>query len=219
MGETENYFPPIPAYDVDHEAYLNLNKVDWSVDPKQAALLIYDMQKWYVERYGAPGDLIPNINALRTAARDAGMPVIFAVADPVHHVAERGIALDMWGPGIGAAKDAEKGDDDMHPDLTPDPQDFILPKRKYDAFFETDFEAMLRRMNRTQLVICGNYANHGCMVTAVAAYIRNFRVFYTSDALGALDFASHDMAMRWVADVCGKICLTKDVVADIKNQE
>jgi len=92
-----------------------------------------------------------------------------------------------------------------------------VQKRKYSAFFETDLEALLRRTNRSQLIMTGNYANHGCMVTTVDAYMRNYKVFFMADALGATNGEAHDMALRWVADTCGQIALTGDVVAQLED--
>ena len=207
-------FPRIKPYDLDFDSYLALNRCDWRFDPTQAALLIYDMQKWYVDRYDDPSRLVENINRLRRVADSHEMPTLFAVADPVEHIAERGIARDLWGDGIGAGRNAATGGGEMHPELMPKPDDFIIKKRKYSAFFETDLEAKLRRMNRTQIVLCGNYANHGCMTTTVDAYMRNFKVFFVADALGAFDAVSHDMALRWVADVCGQITLTRQIAAE-----
>ncbi len=212
---TKRHFPSIPAYDLDYPSYLALNRCDWHVAPGDAVLLVYDMQKWYVDRYQDPSALIANIKALRRAAVGAGVPVVFACAEPVRHLAERGIAADLWGAGIGAAADGRPDDAEMHPELAPGDGDFIVRKRKYSAFFETDFEKLLRRINRSQIILCGNYANHGCTVTAVDAYMRNFKVFFVADALGAFDAASHDLALRYVADLCGQIALTETVIAEI----
>lgn len=215
MSATEQHFPKIKPYELDYVSYLSLNRSSWKVEPSQVALLIYDMQTWYVGRYEDPTSLITNIQKLRSAVDAVEAPTIFAAADPVRHVAERGIARDLWGDGIGSVRDAESDDDEMYPDLRPTPNNFIIHKRKYSAFFNTELEALLRRMNRSQIILCGNYANHGCMVTAVEAYMRNFKVFFVADALGAFDAASHDLALRWVADTCGQIALTADVETEL----
>lgn len=213
-----DHFPPIPAYDLDFAPYLALNKCAWRAAPAEAALLIYDMQNWYVDRYEDPSALIANIKALRRAAGAADVPVIFACAEPVDHIAERGLAADLWGPGIGAGADADDTGHQVHPELLPGDSDFVVRKRKYSAFFDTDLEKLLRRMNRTQIILCGNYAHHGCTITAVDAYMRNFKVFFVADALGAFDAASHDLALRYVADLCGQIALTDAVIAEITGR-
>lgn len=214
-NRTQDRFPKIAPYTLDYESYLALNRCAWSVDPSQAVLLIYDMQRWYVGRYENPEPLLTKIEAIRTAATRAGIPVIFAAAEPVRHVAERGIAADLWGPGIGSVTDARAEDEEMHPRLTPGRQDFIIRKRKYSAFFQTDLELLLRRLNRNQIILTGNYANHGCTVTAIDAYMRNFKVFFVADALGAFNAQSHDLALRYVADICGQIALADWVIKKI----
>lgn len=215
MSATEEHFPRIPNYELDFAAYRELNRCRWTVSPGDAALLIYDMQTWYVNRYENPSRLVGNIKRLKSAADKARVPTVYAVADPVHHVAERGIARDLWGEGIRAVKDAQSSGDRIYAELAPGEADFLIRKRKYSAFFETGLEALLRRMNRNQIILCGNYANHGCMTTAVDAYMRNFKVFFMADALGAFDAEAHDLALRWVADTCGQISLTEDVVAQL----
>ena len=215
MPSTDRHFPKIPDYQLDFAAYLELNRCSWSVEPPEVALLVYDMQTWYVNRYENPSRLVGNIQSLKSAADAVFVPTIYAEADPVHNVAERGIARDLWGDGIGAVQDDLSGDDQIYSDLAPSNSDFLIRKRKYSAFFETELEALLRRMNRSQIILCGNYANHGCMTTAVDAYMRNFKVFFIADALGAFDAAAHDLALRWVADTCGQLMLTEQAIAQL----
>ncbi len=215
MPSTDRHFPRIADYQLDFAAYLELNRCSWSVNPSEAALLIYDMQTWYVNRYEDPSRLVGNIRRLKSAADAVCVPSIYAEADPVRNLAERGIARDLWGDGIGAVQDAQSGDDQIYGELAPGNSDFLIRKRKYSAFFETGLEALLRRMNRSQIILCGNYANHGCMTTAVDAYMRNFKVFFVADALGAFDAAAHDLALRWVADTCGQLMLTEQAISQL----
>ena len=215
--QTGRFFPHIEPYEINAEDYLKLNKSKWTVSAAEAALLIYDMQNWYVDRYADPKPLLANIGRLREACTRAGMPVFFAAARKVRTLAERGIAYDLWGPGIGAVEDAEDEDDAFPSVLTPAPSDFVVPKRKYSAFYDTDFETLLRHTNRSQLIICGVYARHGCMITAVEAYMRNFKVFFVADALGDMSPEGHDMALRYVAEVCGQIAATDQIIDRLEN--
>ncbi len=219
MSSTEQRFPRIPDYELDFEAYLDLNRCNWTTEPAASALLIYDMQTWYVNRYEDPSRLVGNIQRLRSAADAAGVPTIYAEAEPVQNIAERGISRDLWGEGIGAVEDARANDTEIHADLAPRSQDLVIQKRKYSAFFQTELESLLRRMNRNQIILCGNFANHGCMTTAVDAYMRNIKVFFIADALGAFDAAAHDMALRWVADTCGQIMLTEQVTVQLDSRK
>lgn len=216
---TSRYFPRIEPYEIDAGDYLLHNKSSWTVSADDAALLIYDMQTWYVNRYDNPSPLMNNVGRLRKACTQAGMPVFFAAAQKVRHVAERGIAYDLWGPGICAVSDAKDEDDGFPPELTPSDSDFVVHKRKYSAFYDTNFENLLRSTNRSQLILCGVYAHHGCMVTAIEAYMRNFKVFFVGDALGDLSWEGHDMALRYVPEVCGQIALTDQVIEQIETKD
>lgn len=215
--QTERYFPRIEPYEINAGDYLKFNKSKWTVSADEAALLIYDMQTWYVDRYDDPGSLLTNIGRLREACSRAGLPVFFAAAQKARTRAERGIAYDLWGPGIGKVSDAANGDDGFPPELTPGAGDSIIHKRKYSAFYETDFEEQLHRAGRTQLILCGIYAHHGCMVTAIDAYMRNFKVFFVGDAIGGLSWESHDLALRYVPEVCGQIAVTEQVIDRLEH--
>ena len=61
--------------------YGNANRIA-SLNPQETALLVVDMQKFYLEPTStnfcpAAVDLIPNINALASAFRDVDAPVIW----------------------------------------------------------------------------------------------------------------------------------------------
>ena len=105
----------------------------------------------------------------------------------------------------------------MHPVLAPGPHDFVVLKRNYSAFFKTSLDALPHGMNRPQLIMTGNDANHGCMVTAVDAYLRNLTVFFMADALGETGADGHDLALRWVAGTCSQIARTTDVVGPLEK--
>lgn len=98
-------------------------------------------QRRHVKRCEDSVPLGRNVRCLRAAAEKAQVPAIFVVTDPVHHVAEQGIAGDLGRAGIGAVKAVGAADDEMHPDLSPGPCDCIVIKRTYTAFFKTDLKA------------------------------------------------------------------------------
>ena len=80
-----------------------INKVNWSFAPERAALLIHDMQDYFVGFYGEESplvdQLVSNIRRLRAFFRAHGAPVIYT-AQPIEQSDEdRGLLNDMWGSG------------------------------------------------------------------------------------------------------------------------
>ena len=210
-------FPVSSVYPLPGRETLALNKADWEIDPRRCALLVHDMQNFWVDRFEDPSLFIERISSLIGSARTNGIPVIYSVAKPARCDAERGVALDLWGPGIQQGDDAAAIGAEIIEPLAPSPQDFILDKPKYSAFFDTEFEAILRRTGRSQLIITGVYANHGCLATALDGFMRSFQVFFAADATADYSRSAHIKAIEYVAETSGVITTYEDVVAGFER--
>jgi isochorismate hydrolase len=195
----------IPEYRMPDSSVLGLNRVDWHFDPGAAILLIHDMQNYWIEPFEQPDVMVNNIRLLRQQAGQQGIPVVFTGMKVARNDAERGLAYDMFGPGIGRTSDAKPRDHEIIAALAPSDGEHLLLKTKYSAFFQTDLEQMLGAWQRQQIILCGVFAHHGCMITAVDGYMRDYQVFFVADALGDHSQESHHMALEYVARVCGQI--------------
>lgn len=197
------HVPSIGAYPMPDASFLALNRVGWTVAPARAALLVHDMQDYWISRFVDPAPLIANVAALLKAARDAGMPVIFSVARREPRPEDRGLAFDMWGAGMGGGHDDPR-DEEIVPPLQPRDGDVIVEKRKISAFFQTDLEAKLRDRSVDQLVITGVYAHHGCLLSAADAYMRDIKPFFVIDATADHSEAQHRDVCRLIPSLCGQ---------------
>ncbi|WP_181783035.1 isochorismatase family protein [Pseudonocardia pini] len=200
--------PSIQAYDLPTE--LPAGRVDWRPDPNRAALLVHDMQRYFLAPYaGAPiPQVTANIQALLTACRERGIPV-FYTAQPGRQAAEdRGLLTEFWGAGIGAVIDTDPQAEDIVPALAPEPADTVLTKWRYSAFQRSDLAERLAAAGRDHLVITGVYAHIGCQTTAVEAFMRDVAPFMVSDAVADFSRERHDQACEYVAQRCGALTTT-----------
>ena len=202
----------IEYYEPPMEEALAANKVAWEADGRQAAVLIHDLQNYWIEPFERPEPLIDRISWLRSVAHQTGMPVVFTGARPSLSDVDRGFATEMFGPGIGRNPGALASDTQIIDALAPRTGDHIIAKLRYSAFFRTHLDQLLRSRGITQLLICGVYAHHGCMISAIDAYMHDYQVFFVTDALGDDDYESHLSATDYVAQVCGMITST-DILA------
>lgn len=202
MSDTR-HVPGIDAYPMPDASLLALNRVGWTVEPARAALLVHDMQNYWISRFVDPALLIANVAALLRAARDTGMPVIFSVARRELRPEDRGLAFDMWGAGIGGGRHDPRDEEIVDP-LQPRDSDVIVEKRKISAFFRTDLEADLRDRGIDQLVITGVYAHHGCLLSAADAYMRDIKPFFVIDATADHSEAQHLDTCRLIPSLCGQ---------------
>lgn len=190
--------------------------VDWALETSRAALLIHDMQKYFVDAYDKEAEpinhVIEHIRRLVLLADELRVPVFYSAQPPGQHRVRRGLLGDMWGEGMATSKDAE-----IICQLKPKPHHVSITKWRYSAFERTDLEHALRFAKRDQLLITGVYGHMGCMVTAVDAFMKDIQPFIVGDAIGDFSAEEHANMMRWVAKRCGVVLSTEMALAQISS--
>ncbi|WP_298175668.1 isochorismatase family protein [Saccharomonospora sp.] len=211
--------PKIQPYSLPTAAERPAERVDWRLDPDRAALLVHDMQRYFLASY--QGDPIPevvgNIADLATAFRDRGAPVFYTAQPGRQAPDERGLLTEFWGDGIGAVIDTDPEAADIVPGLAPEPGDTMLVKWRYSAFQRSTFAEQLAAQGRDQLVITGVYAHIGCQATAVEAFMLDIRPFLVSDAVADFSREHHDQACAYVAQRCGVVVTTADALSALSE--
>lgn len=216
LQSSKEWFPHIPSYILPSSDTLALNKADWKIDKRKSALLVHDMQNFWVERFIDPSFVVSPIAQVIELCRRNNIPVIYSVGEQARNLAERGLSLDLWGPGIAFSDDVTPSDPEIVEALAPQAQDYIVEKTKYSAFFKTDLEHILQRTGRNQLLITGIFAHHGCMATALDAFMRNIETFFVANALGDYSREEHMMAIEYVAETSGIISTVESIRAALR---
>lgn len=205
--------PRIEPYAVPTADELPTGRVDWRVDPDRAALLVHDMQAYFVDAFVPHGPVqsaITQISRLRQAAAGAGVPVVYTVQPPDQDPADRGLLGEFWGPGLSGRHSARVVDA-----LAPAPGDRVLTKWRYNAFVRTPLLDVLREQGRDQLVIVGVYAHLGCLLTASHAFMHDIAPFLVSDAVADFSRAHHEQALEYAATRCARVLTTADVLGQL----
>ncbi|WP_323118072.1 isochorismatase family protein [Burkholderia alba] len=209
--------PKISSYPMPAE--LPANRVTWRVDASRAALLVHDMQDYFVDFYDRSAAPIPELIAhtrrLIELARGAGMPVYYTAQLPRQSAEDRALLTDMWGPGLTARPECAA----ICAAVAPAPGDHVLDKWRYSAFQRSELDAMLRAQQRDQLVICGVYAHIGCLMTACEAFMKDIKPFFVADALADFSEQEHRMALDYVAGRCGTVVRTADIAGALATRE
>lgn len=203
--------PTITPYPLPGETELPGSVAAWRPDPGRAALLIHDMQRYFVDFLPA-GELVDrlvgNIRRLRETAVRLGMPVLYTAQPGSMSARERGLLRDVWGPGM-TATDEQRA---IVEPLAPGPDDVVLTKWRYSAFHRSPLEQLLGDAGRDQLVICGVYAHIGCLMTASDAFSRDIQPFVVADAIADFSADDHRMALDYAARRCAVVATTRSVV-------
>ena len=168
-----------------------------------AALIVIDIQKstfidqsevrsianmpGYKDRMIAARDLVD-------AAHDSAVPVIFIQEVHRPDLIDFGRELD--------------GDEDVHC-LDGDPRtevakeemgfrtgDYIIPKRRYSAFFGTDLEILLKGLKAETLILCGGLTDVCVHYTFVDGHQHDYFCRVVEDCVGGSSVATHEASLK-----------------------
>ena len=193
------------------------NRVNWSVDPQRAVLLIHDMQQYFLNFYDVESELIQtltrNIQTIKQTCIDAGIPVVYTAQPGDQKQEDRALLTDFWGPGLKADDSITR----IFPALAPTEQDIVYTKWRYSAFQRTPLKAMMDETGRDQLIIVGIYAHIGCLQTAAEAFMTDIQAFMVSDAVADFSESDHEMALNYVAGRCGYVLDKKQLLSQVES--
>lgn len=209
--------PRLPSYRIPTTTDFPSNRASWEVQPQRAALLIHDMQRYFLNFFDvqkAPvTELLQKIADLKACCRSLGIPVFYTAQIVEQSEADRGLLTDVWGPGLSA----HPGQEGIAEALLPDESDRVLTKWRYSAFQRTKFQELLQQEDRDQLIICGVYAHIGCLMTACDAFMNDIQPFLVGDAIADFSLEHHHMAMTYVAQRCGMTLPNKTIIETLFN--
>jgi len=166
--------------------------------PKRAVIII-DMLNDFVT-----GDLkceraeriIPNLKRLIEAAREKGVPVIYA--NDAHYPEDFEV-VRRWG------KHAIKGTPgaEVIPELKPAEKDYIIEKRTYSGFFETGLDSLLRSLGVETVILCGLHTHICVRHTAADAFFRGYKIVVAKDGVESFTEKDHVEGLNYLRDVYG----------------
>lgn len=192
-------------------------RVDWQLNPARAALLIHDMQNYFIDAYDTQAEpmatVLPNMVAIREACASAGVPVVYTAQPGDQHPSRRGILADFWGRGLDSGRD-----ENIIDELAPRPGDITVTKWRYSGFQRTDLRHLLAHHGRDQLIVIGVYAHMGCMISATEAFMMDVQPFFVADAVADFTREEHEMACSYVGKRAGRILNSRNVVDALRQR-
>ncbi len=125
-----------------------------------SALLVMDVQNGVVERYldrsAEPERLLAALAEATTAARFAGIPVIYVRAAfrsgaPEVSKRNRSFSAAVGSGGLGMDDPGTQ----VHAAVAPQPDDIVVVKKRISAFIGSDLDVVLRSLEVDSLVLTG----------------------------------------------------------------
>jgi nicotinamidase/pyrazinamidase len=163
------------------------------------AIVVVDMLKDNLKEsarnpyYGEGKAIIPNLQRLLAEGRKRGFPIIFACDSFLEgDFIFRG---RMKVHSLRGTQGAEVVDD-----LKPEPADIILPKRRFSAFFKTDFDQTLRVLGVDTIVIAGMTTEVCVLMTAMDGLCHDFSVILLEDCSASRKKEFHQACLSLYRD-------------------
>ena len=175
------------------------------------ALVIVDMQKDFLDDSGAcfvPGgrSVVPALSATLAAFREADLPVIHVITEWQKDGADMSRFTTSEILMERGLRVGEAGTDPIE-ELTPRPDEYIVRKIRYSAFYGTELESLLRSLGIVYVVTTGVATNYCVRSTVHDAAFRDFLPVVLRDCTTSYTEAEHSQTLKdietgfgWVRD-------------------
>ena len=183
--------------------------------PQDSALLILDMQKYFLEPSShayvpsAPA-ILPNLKALIDAYAQHRLPIIFT--QHLNTPEDAGSMQTWWHDLIDPHNPLSTITDQF--DLS---KGTLIKKTQYDAFYNTDLKELLRGNDVRQVVICGVMTHLCCETTARSAFVRGFDVYFTIDGTATYNQDFHLATLMNLSHGFATPVLASEILASFQN--
>ena len=171
-----------------------------------AAVLVVDMLQDFV--YGAltcerAVAIVPAAARLLNAAREADVPVIFCNDA---HLPKIDTELEIWGDhAIVGTPGAE-----VIPELGLCEKDFVVPKRRYSGFFQTDLDILLRELGVDTVIVTGLHAHMCVRHTSADAFQLGYNVVVAKEATDSFTEQDYLYGLDYLKTCYGADAYTND---------
>ncbi len=184
----------------------------------RAALLIIDMQNDFV-RQGSPFEVDGIRDGLEghgrfiDACRKKGVTIIYTrhCYDPEKNPVEAAMFPKLADGGLRRGTEGWQICDE----LRPGPDDMVIDKTRYDAFFGTALRDFLVSRGIDTVIITGTITNVCCESTARSAMFNDYNVLFCSDLNYCSREESHRNTLKVINHYFGKVLDSKAILEAI----
>jgi len=183
----------------------------------QNALLVLDVQRSTVHRFGDDAGYLARLRGAVEAARAADIPVIhvivgFRAGHP--EASARNKMLSTLPGGIGYTPDDQGAG--IHPDVAPLPADLVVTRTRLGGFAGSDLDVLLRARGIDGLVLTGIATSGAVLSTLRQAADLDFSLTVLSDGCLDADAEVHRVLTKKVFPVQADIVTVDDWITSIK---
>jgi nicotinamidase-related amidase len=177
----------------------------------KTALLVMDVQRGIVGRFGDEDAYLLRLGSAIDVARAAQIPVIYVVVSfrtghPEISARNRSFAAAVAAGGFAHDDPATE----IHPAVAPQPGDIVVTKRRVSAFTGSDLQVLLSGLDVGTLVLTGIATSGVVLSTLRQAADLDYRLVVLSDGCLDADPEVHQVLTEKVFPRQADICLIAD---------
>jgi ureidoacrylate peracid hydrolase len=192
-------------------------------DPRTTALLVIDMQNFYVGEIPAVLAIIPNINRMAARMRELGGLVVWvgmsagAAGESRWHVYHDNFFTPEKGANHRDQLSPGNPGHDFHAQLDIKPGDETVYKSRFSPFIAgaSNIQDVLKAHGVENLIVAGTATNMCCESAARDAMMLDYRVVMVSDANGARYDDDHMAGLTSFYQSFGDVRTTGEVIDDL----
>jgi nicotinamidase-related amidase len=198
------------------------------LNPANTALLFFDMLNGHIKKgdQSTTARYAPVIVAskiLLNAARQKQMMIAYAAAN---HRADNATTAQTIRDTDGRLRPiVPENETEFKPivaggtweaqvidELAPAPEDYLIPKYRWSAFYQTYLDLALRTRGIDTLIIAGGSTDVGVASTAFAARDMDYHLVIASDACTSPEQDNHDQLMRRIFPRMARVRTVEEIV-------
>lgn len=162
-------------------------------DPKTSLLLVIDVQNYFSSMVNP---ILPQLLTTIDLCRRSSIPVLFTRHNH-KSPPDYGMLGEWWDNDLVL-------DGTVEAELMPEirrlaGQNEVVEKNTYSAFENTGLQERLVEMGVKEVIVTGVMTNLCCETTAREAFVKGFRVFFSTDATATSDLELHEATLKNLA--------------------
>jgi len=196
-------------------------------DPKNAALVVVDMQNDYISPQGSAAKrgedcsaamaMVPKLSQLIEEARCVGLTIVY-----VRTTHSEWTDTPSWifrtsqKSGLSTCREGTWGAE-FYQGIAPLPSERVVVKHRYSAFINTDLNTVLRARNIQSVLVCGVATNVCVETTARDAYMFDYYVTMIEDCSAAYDAKLHMATLENMRRHFGLVATSGEIIDGWKS--
>ena len=191
-----------------------------ALEPKKCLLILNDMINRLFKGQGPPystpphrQEMLDNVIKLVDHCRAVGTPIVWITTHYRKDMKDGPKQMSDIFQGLQNLLIAGVPDTDFIDELPPAPEEFILVKQRWSAFWATNLDCIIRALGTETLILAGVGTHRTIEGTARDAKNRDIPSVVVSDSCTAAEVEASDMTLKYILPILVHVRTTDEVIS------